>query len=428
MDTLLIPLEGSNTISIGIFIKSGSRAEKSAYGVAHFLEHMSFKGTTKRSSTDLMIELDSIGANYNAMTGHEFTLYYVSGDPRDTEKIMDIITDLYLDPLYPDEDIMKEIEVVLEEYRMNEDNIHKVLSQKMYKNLYDGTNNSLQRPIIGYKETIEKINRSDIINYRTANYMGSNCLLCVSGNFKKETIISLIEKKFYSKLLDFIPENQIFEKNMHKTFNLQHLTDINKNISKYIHIDRDINQTVIYIMFGAYSTFNKASNAVDILCDILSNGFSSRFFNLLRNIMGVSYYNNSFLRSYSDTGHLITNVGVDHKSVVKTIKALLNEFNIIKKNGITDIELAKAKKQAETSLLFQFKDPYEYMMFYGMNYLQKKPLYSISDILNEINNVSIKDMNNVIKNIINENNIIIGTIGHVEITEKSEIEKIINDF
>ena len=169
-------------------------------------------------------------------------------------------------------------------------------------------------------------------------------------------------------------------------------------------------------------------NALDLFADILSNGFSSRFFNLLRNKMGVSYYNNTFTRTFDDCGQMIINVGVDHKSIVKTIKAILNELKNIRLNGITEAELAKSKKQNETALLFQFKDPYEYMMYYGMNTLIGKPLNNLSTMLNEINNVSMTDINNVINNVINKKNIVIGTMGKVNLDAEKEIIKLIENF
>jgi FkbM family methyltransferase len=131
MKTLIIPLLNSNTITVGIFINAGSRQETEAYGIAHFLEHMTFKGTNKRSSDDLMLELDSLGANYNAMTGHEFTAYYISGDPRDIEKFLDIIIDLYLIPTFPESDIVC-IEPNDESYRILENNKFNVNAKKVH--------------------------------------------------------------------------------------------------------------------------------------------------------------------------------------------------------------------------------------------------------------------------------------------------------
>ena len=431
MDTLLIPLSNANTITVGIFINAGSRQETEAFGIAHFLEHMTFKGTKKRTSESLMIELDSIGAQYNAMTGHEFTLYYISGDPRDSDTLIDIIIDLYLNPSYPEKDIEKERNVVIEELKMSEDSNHKTLSNALYRNLFNNLSDelsSLGRPIIGFEDTIKKMNRLDIMKYRENNYKPSNCLLCISGNFHKKEVLKLVAEKFNTSLHKKKLTHNLFYDNMLDSNSICTIKNINKNIQKYTHINKDINQTIINFVFNSFNSFNLNNNAVDLFCDTLSNGFSSRFFNLLRNKLGVSYYNNSFNRTFNDIGHLIISVGVEHKSVVNTIKELLNELKNIKETGITEQELQKAKKQNETSLLFQFKDPYEYLMYYGMNYLVKKPLYSLSDVLNNIDSVKLSDLNSITKSILTKDNIIIGTIGKVSDSDIKEINKLVADF
>ena len=431
MKTMLIPLPNSNTVSVGIFIKAGSRSETEAYGIAHFLEHMTFKGTIKRTSEKLMIDLDSIGANYNAMTGHEFTLYYVSGDPRDIHTFIDIITDLYLNPLYPTEDIEKERNVVAEELRMNDDSNNKVLSKKLYNEIFTGVDETMARPIIGFKDTILSMNRNHIINYRNNNYMGSNCLLSISGNFSKDEVIDQIGKIFNANLVYTKYKKDLFYNNIRSDPLIRSLVSLQppkKTFNSYTHVPKDINQTIITFFFNTYDTYNKYNHSVDLLADILSNGFSSRLFNLLRNKMGVSYYNNSFNRNFNDWGHFIINVGVDHKSVVKTIQGILEELSNIVRNGISVEELSKVKKQNETSLLFQFKDPYEYLMYYGLRFINQLPMYNLSDMLNNIESVSMDDMNKVIQQIFRNDNIIIGTIGKVDNNAKNEIENIIKNF
>jgi predicted Zn-dependent peptidase len=431
MNTLLIPLANSNTITVGIFIRAGSRQETNAFGIAHFLEHMTFKGTTKISSEQLMIDLDSIGAQYNAMTGHEFTLYYISGNPDDIELLLNIIIDLYLDPTYPIKDIEKEKNVVLEELRMNNDNNHRQLTNKLYKMLFENTDSTLEtlsRPIIGYKDTIKDLNRDDILNYRKKNYIGSNCLLCVSGNFNRNDVISIIEKGFNSKLSKIKFDSNLFKQNIKSSFEINSIKQIQPNIIKYIHIEKDINQTIINFVFNAFDTYNSNNFGIDLICDILSNGFSSRLFNLLRNKMGVSYYNNTNSRTFNDIGQVIISVGVDHVSVLDTIREIINELKQIKLNGITETELEKAKKQNETSLLFHFKDPFEYLMHFGMNYLIEKPLYNISTILELIKNIKLVDINTLCHKIFNKNNFIIGTIGKVPSKLSNEIIQMINSI
>ena len=429
MNTLLIPLKNANTITIGIFIKTGSRQEKKAFGIAHFLEHMTFKGTKNITSEELMIKLDSIGAQYNAMTGHEFTLYYISGNPKDIDLLLNIMIDLYLNPIYPEEDIEKERNVVLEELYMNSDNNHRKLGNKIFETLYKDSNSKLEtlsRPIIGFIESIKKFTRNDIMEYRKKNYNPSNCLLCISGNFNIKKTIGKIEENFNNKLHK--TKFDLFENNINSSYNFDKINSLKPNMNKYIHIDKDVNQTIVNFVFNTYDNYNSNNITVDLVCDILSNGFSSRLFNLLRNKMGVSYYNNSYTKNFSDTGNFIISVGIEPKSVFNVIKEIIYELKQMKLNGITEKELEKAKKQNETSLLFQFKDPYEYLMFYGMNYLYKKPFQNIYTVLNSINSIELENINLIINKIFTKDNFIIGTIGKLSHDLTPEIITLINSL
>ena len=144
--------------------------------------------------------------------------------------------------------------------------------------------------------------------------------------------------------------------------------------------------------------------------------------------MGVSYYNNSSTRNFNDIGQVIISVGVDHSSVLATIRGIIDELKQLKLKGISDIELTKAKKQNETSLLFQFKDSFEYLMHFGMNYLIKKPLYNISTILNLINDIKLDHINTLCHKLFSSDNFIIGTIGKVSPKLSDEIIQMINSI
>lgn len=428
MKTLLIPLTNATTVTVGIYVHAGSRQESKSYGIAHFLEHMTFKGTKNYSSDEIMNNLDNIGASYNAMTGHEFTLYYISGDPRDINIIMDSVIDLYLNPLFPEDDIKKEQNVVMEELKMNEDNNHGQLSRLIYKTLFENIDDGMARPIIGFRETILKMNRKQIIDYRNANYLPSNCLLCISGNFDIESVKQHIGQKFNVKLRQKKIKSDLYQKNMLTDPNIDHILTVNPNIKRHIHIDKDINQTIINFVFASYNYYNKNDIAVTLLTNVLSSGFSSRLFDLLRNKLGVSYYNNTINRCFYDSGQTIIDVGVDHQYIMKTIKAILAELKNILHNGITNEELLKAKKQITTGLLFQFKDPFEYLSHFGMDLLFKKPLSNISEIISEFENITMENMHIVIKQLFNKNNLIIGTIGRVSNDDSNKIIEMINEF
>lgn len=409
----------SNIFSAGIFINAGSRHETSAFGIAHFLEHMTFKGTKTKSSEEVNEILDNLGAVYNATTSLEYTSYYLSGNPMDNEKLLEILLELYISPDYPEKDIEKERKVVLEEWRMNQDNYNRQLMEKLRKKILKNADDGLKRPVIGYEDTISKLNKNDILKFRE-NYKPENTVLVIAGKFKKKLIKKLITKNF---------DQEIFKKSIpNYTINIENKFIIpfekNDNKNHTVFIDKDIKQSIIMLSFKAPSMYTKYSGAINLLSDILTSGFSSRIFNLLRNKLGVSYYSNSYFYSLSDCGFFNMTIGLDPTVITNSIKEILLELKNVIKLGITEKELLIAKKRSETSLLFNFKEPMEYVDYYGMIELLKKPYKNIIDVYNEINEVSIEDIILVAKLLFKKNNCYIGVVGPVN---KEEIKEIIND-
>jgi predicted Zn-dependent peptidase len=408
LKVVLLPLDNSTTITTGIFINTGSRHETKSYGIAHFLEHMTFKGTTNRTEEDLMIELDSIGAQYNAYTSYEYTIYYIAGNPNDIDSITNIIVDLHYNPTYPDNEISKERKVVLEELDMNLDNNARVLHNKMYESIYNNIDDTLKRPIIGYRETVEKLTRKDIIDYREKNYRTDNSFLMCCGNFNKNKYLELLCKIFKINIKD-IKEIEYNPVDMDDKLILRK-KDNSPHLIKY---EKDINQSIIKFLFNCTDIYSRWNPTTLLLTDILSNGFSSRLFNLLRNKNGITYYNNCNLVNYSDDGHFVITVGVDPNEVDKTIKLIIGELEGLQNqlNKIEEKELNRAKKQNETALLFDFKDSYDYFMFYGMRIMYKQPTYSLSRLYNQLEKVKVDNINKLCNKLLDKNNMYIGIIG-----------------
>ena len=153
LNIILIPQENTKLITMGFFVNAGSRNEnENNSGVAHFLEHMMFKGTTNRTSTQMFTELDTMGAVYNAATGDQYTFYYIYGNSSDTKKMLDILLDIYINPKFEDKEINKEKKVIIEEMRMRYDaslmKLYSVLHKKFFKDT------SLEREVIGTFETV----------------------------------------------------------------------------------------------------------------------------------------------------------------------------------------------------------------------------------------------------------------------------------
>lgn len=449
---IFIPME-SNLFAAGVFIGAGSRHEVKSYGIAHFLEHMIFKGTKTKTSDEVNEILDNIGAVSNASTSYEYTSYYLSGNPHDAENLVDILIDLYSNPIFPEEDIENEKKVVLEELRMGKDNHKRELFDKLKEKMLENVNYNIRRPIIGYEDTISKLTRKDIIDFRK-NYKFDNTVIVISGNYKKDIIMNILKNHFNKKLIltdipdynknieqkfiipyDNINNNKIkkSDNNIKKSddninkikFHLVKKNNINK--SNIIFINKIINQSIVILSFRAPSYYSKYHSSISLLSDILTSGFSSRLFNLLRNKLAVSYYSNAYIYSLSDCGFFNITVGLDPDVVNNTIKEILLELKNIIINGLTEKEFNIAKKKSETLLLFDFKEPLQYVNYYGLLELMELPYQNIVDIYEDIHNINMKDVVKSAKLIFKKNNFFVGIVGNVDKTNINELENIIND-
>lgn len=187
---ITVPMEKSPTVTVFVLVEAGSEyEEKEENGLSHFLEHMCFKGTKRRPNcSDLSQELDEIGAVYNAFTSNEYTGYYAKAQFDQVDKILDIVSDMYLNPILPQAEIEKERGVIIEEINMYEDlpqrKVQNVLSDLVYGDQPAG------RTILGPKENINKFNREDFLNYRAKHYVAEATTLIVAGNFSETKILA----------------------------------------------------------------------------------------------------------------------------------------------------------------------------------------------------------------------------------------------
>ncbi|MEG2338259.1 MAG: pitrilysin family protein, partial [Clostridium sp.] len=184
-----------NSISIGVWIKSGSRYEnKVNNGISHFIEHMLFKGSKNRSSKQISEEIEFLGGQLNAFTAKESTCYYVKLLDNHFKNGIDVLSDIVINPLFTEEDIEKEKSVVIEEISMYEDLAEDVVSDLQSKGIWG--ENPLAYPILGTYETVSGFTRESILDYYNERYTTDNTIISVAGNFKEDELISELEEKF----------------------------------------------------------------------------------------------------------------------------------------------------------------------------------------------------------------------------------------
>jgi zinc protease len=420
--SIIIPLKNTNIVSIGIFIKAGSVNETlDNNGIAHFLEHMMFKGTKNRKGNKLAEELDNVGAQYNAGTSKEYTYYYINGSYKDINLFLEIIIDLFCHPLLNQEDINKERHVIMEELEMGLDDTSNIIMQTVHEKMFN--HSSLGLSIIGTKQNIMNFKRNDFINFRQNFYIPSSSTIVVAGNIDKNKVVRKINKEFNKTDFSYYVNNMspIIKCNAYQ-----------KVPYVYLKEKKDINQTQVVFAFRSVGSYHHNCTALDLISDVLSTGFSSRLFHTLRIKMGITYFNFSYHLGYEHEGAFIIHLGVNNSKVVIAVKAILSELLKLRQKGITEKELAKVKKINDTSMKLALKEPSEYMIFYGIN-----SLFEEADVneeknteqefehnpakkrYNDLDRIKLSDIKNVIRETFIERNLNLFVYGSTKEVHKN---------
>jgi len=336
----------SITINIGSINETSS--EK---GLAHFFEHMIFKGTTNSTSQDILLTLDSIGANYNASTSYEKTEYYISGKTSDYSIILNTLLDLFLNPAFPEEDIANEINVVLEEFRMNQDKQNNSTMFKLLELMNSPTDPRYSVPVIGIETNIKNITRKNLIKFHS-KYMQSSKFLSIIGSISEEEIFKIIKQILKKNPTKWKPDIN----GMETCLNIPYIKTQTPNRYAIINSPQ-IKQTLVFIGFRSISNWSKWSYVCDIIENILTGGMTSRLFVLLRNKLGLTYYQNSANKSFNSHGFFYITYGVQPQGLEISLINVLKEILELANSNITPEEIIKAKNILKTSILFNLQTP-----------------------------------------------------------------------
>jgi predicted Zn-dependent peptidase len=324
------PMPGNPTATYMVMVRSGAFNEVAeTSGISHFLEHMSFKGTTKRpSQKDMALFLDSIGASYNAWTGKEQTAYFAKADTRHFDAIADVISDIYLEPLLPEAEIEKERGVITGEIDMYEDEPQEKVWDALIRLMY-GDKQPAGWETLGPKENVKRFTRDDFLMHRALHCKAENTIVVIAGGMDVDRAFSIAEASFSKLPSGAIPER---------------LSVIEEGIGGHVSfVERDIDQAHIAVGFRAIHKFNEDRYTVSIIRNILSGGMSSRLWQSLREERGSGYYlgANTVLHDTHGRFHLFT--GTESARVPEIVGVLLNETKKLACERVSDAELKKVK-------------------------------------------------------------------------------------
>jgi len=348
----LVPRRQSLASSVLILVEAGSEYEtKKINGLSHFLEHLMFKGTANRPVPGMIAEeLASLGAQSNAFTGEEYTGYWAKAESHKLPKILDIVSDLYLNPIFNPEEIEKERGVIIEEINMYEDTPMRRV-QEFFTSLLYG-DQPAGWDIAGKKEVIRKLAREDFMRYRDAHYVAPKTLVVVAGNLSEKKTLAAIKDSFGG--LTRLPR-------LRKKSTIHRRQAAPELFLKF----KESDQSHFVLGMKAFDIFDKRKYALQVLADVLGGGMSSRLFKRVREEMGAAYYIHSSADFYIDHGHFVVSAGVDHKKVHDVIKAALTELDRLRKEIIPEKELQKSKDHLIGNLILGLETSDELASFYG---------------------------------------------------------------
>jgi predicted Zn-dependent peptidase len=329
------PMEYFHSVSVGVWLRNGSRREPAEInGISHFIEHMVFKGTRRRSAEDIAREVDRVGGMLDAFTAKEMVCFNTRVLAEHLPKAFDVLADMVLEPKFADEDIDREKSVVLEEIRMTQDNPEDLVHELFTQNFWSP--HALAKPILGTPETVSALNRDTLCGWFRDCYAPNNLVITAAGHLTHAQLVDLVSERF-SHLSPSIQGSAgpAPEPAPHITLRTKH----------------ELEQVHICIGVPALPLTDRRRFAVSVLNNVLGGGMSSRLFQNIRERLGLAYAIFSEMNSYRDAGMLSVYAGTSLETTEKLIRCVLDEFRQLKDEPLSDEELQRAKDHLKGATL-----------------------------------------------------------------------------
>lgn len=360
------------SVTIGIWVNVGSRDErKGEEGLSHFIEHMFFKGTRRRSAAQISREIDALGGEMNAFTGRETTTFYVKVQDQQVEPALELLADLFHHSRFDSREVQKEKQVVLEEIRMVQDDPEDLVQDLHTKQAL--ARHPLGRPILGHAATIKALRRQNLLTYTRRHYDPRHTIVAVAGNFEAKTVEPLLARFFGRFKATGFPQPDRWP------------PEIKGGV---IVRQKPLEQVHLCLGLKGVPAGHKDRYAAHALNGILGGSVSSRLFQEIREKRGLAYSIYSYLSTFSDAGTLTVYAATRPKEAPRVIELICRELSRLRSSGVGKKELDRAKNQMKGSLMLSLESSHS-----RMSKLAKDELYlghhtSLADMLVEIDRVS----------------------------------------
>jgi predicted Zn-dependent peptidase len=393
-------LPKTRSLSIGVWVKVGSRHEsREIGGVSHFIEHMFFKGTQKRSARDIATEVDSLGGEMNAFTSQESTTYYIKVLDEHLPAAVDILSDILLGSRFDPADMEKERKVILEEIKSVEDTpddyIHEMFTATVWPD------NSLGRPILGTKETIGSLKHEDIVKYIADYYSPREIVISVAGNFEHARLIDLLNNAFGKLSRTGVPKQDVAP-------SFHHAVTVKK---------KQLEQVQVCLGCKGLPYVHEDRFVVMALNTILGNSMSSRLFQEVREQHALAYSIYSYVTAYRDAGLLTVYAGTDPANTMQAIQLIIKELRKIRDEGITPAEETRVKDQIKGNLVLSLETSNSHMGRIARQEIYFGKYLSVDDIIKNVDKIAAGQVQHLAQQLFRRDNLSLSILGPLNRTD-----------
>ncbi len=395
-------MPGYRSVSMGVWINAGSVYERGGeLGAAHFIEHMLFKGTKKRSASDIAEEMDAVGGNLNAFTSKECTCFYGRVLGRDTDVLARILSDLVFDSLLDEGDIEREKGVVCEEISMTEDSPEDLAAEKSISGFYEG--DPLERPILGTARSVRAFDRDQLVRYMRRLYTPDNMVIAAAGDIEEKALIDLLSESFTA---EGKAEREPVEFSFHRPG------------KRAFFIPKDIEQVHISVCLPGFKKDTKENYAQLLFSNAFGGSMSSRLFQRIREESGLAYSVYSYPTAFMHSGFLTMYAGTGPENAVTVARMMMDEVESVRRSGLKKEELSRAKDQLISSFLMAQESTAARSSAIGRAQLLRGSHLTEDEVIERISSVTMDDIAAVLPTLTNTEDISVAAVGRIAKSEK----------
>lgn len=372
-------MDSVRSVTLGIWFAVGSRDETAAEaGMSHFMEHMMFKGTPTRSARDISEEFDRMGAEFNAGTSKEYTVYYARFLDEHLRQAFGVLSDMVVNSLCAEEECLKERKVVIEEISRMEDNPEDLIGEIFEEALWPA--HPIGLPVLGSRESVGTFGHDASIAFRTKHFTTGNVVVAAAGNAVHDEVVALAEE-----MLAELPRGARTPRALCAPSDQQ----------RFATVKRETEQA--HILFGMRTMDSRDPDrfGLQLVNDVLGGGMSSRLFHKIREQRGLAYAVQSYPALYQDTGEFAVYVGTHPDNTKLVVDLIREEFADVAANGVTDEELARAKESNAGHLVLSTEATRTRMMRLGRLEVTGNEVLSVDEVIARTNALGSDDLKRI---------------------------------